>query len=153
MNGINLFSLLSTILLLASLCATRASSRSFWRDSICSSTEGNLVFSKKMGIATRDSPKISSKGVHCLSECHQLLCVNSIVLNDWCHVSGFEEQKVEMYASISWLNHSVVPSLCGWYVVVNFDLTPRSLSSSCNDFAVNRGSLSEIRLSRSPNHL
>ena len=101
MNRMNLFSLLSASFLLASSCATSAFSQYFWRDSIYSSIKGNLVFLKEIGIATGDFPKISSKEVHCLSECCQLLCVNSIVSSDWCHVSGFEEQKIKIYTFIS----------------------------------------------------
>ena len=45
-----------------------------------------------VGMASGDVPIISSKGVHCQSECCQLLWVNSMVLIDLCQVLGFEEQ-------------------------------------------------------------
>ena len=48
--------------------------------------------SNVVGIVSGDVPIMSSKDVHCQSECHWLLWVNSMVLMDLCQVLGFEEQ-------------------------------------------------------------
>ena len=76
MNGMNVFFLLSTILLWASSWAARASSLSSIIPLICSSMDAYLVCLNVVGIATRDSPYKGSNGVHNQSACRQLLCVN-----------------------------------------------------------------------------
>ena len=92
LNGVNRFFRRSAIRFLANSCAAIASSLSLVRVLIQSSIAGNLVFSKDRGIAIRVTPRMSSKGVLCRSECLRLLCVNSIVPINWFQVSGFEEQ-------------------------------------------------------------
>src|SRR5271154_2524392 len=77
-NGLNVFFLMSAILLAASSCADRASSRSLINPCIRSSMLGKLVFSKEVGRVFGGSPNISSKGECFLSVCLLLLYVNSI---------------------------------------------------------------------------
>jgi hypothetical protein len=72
--------------------AAIASSRSFWRALSLSSTAGNFVCSKAVGMAIGELPNISLKEVLVLSECRRLLCVNSIVPVFLCQSVGFEEQ-------------------------------------------------------------
>ena len=60
---------------------------------------------------------------------------------------------MDRYALISWLTHSVVPSVWGWNAVDRADFIPTSFNSSMNDFEVNCGPRSEIILSGSPNLL
>ena len=92
LNPVNLFFRHSAILFRASSCAANASSRSFWSCWSLSSTEGNLVFSKNVGIATGDDPNINSNAVRWRSECRRLLWVNSMVPMDLCQISGFDKQ-------------------------------------------------------------
>src|SRR5271156_4742966 len=92
LNGVKVFFLRSAIRLLASLCAASASSLSANSHFIFSSIVGYFVCSKEVGIAIGESPNISSKGVFCRSACLRLLCVNSIIVKDFVHVSGWEEQ-------------------------------------------------------------
>ena len=92
LNPVNLFFRHSAILFQVSLCAANASSWSFWSYWSLSLTEGNLVFSKDVGIATGDDPSINSNAIRCWSECQWLLWVNSIVLMDLCQILGFDEQ-------------------------------------------------------------
>ena len=79
LNGVKVDFRLSVMRLLASSCAANASSLFRSKVFILSSMVGYFVFSKDRGIATGDSPNMSSKGVFCLSACHQLLWVNSRV--------------------------------------------------------------------------
>ena len=92
LKGLKLSFLLSIIRLRANSWAAIASSRSFCRALSLSSTAGNLVCSKVVGIAIGELPNISSKEVLVRSECCRLLCVNSIVPVFLCQSVGFEEQ-------------------------------------------------------------
>jgi len=51
------------------------------------------------------------------------------------------------YCSISWLTHSVCPSVCGWYAVDNLVLIPRISFSSFMNSAANCGPLSDSAVS------
>jgi hypothetical protein len=63
LNGMKVNFLLSAIQFLANSCAARTSSRFRNKVDIFSSIEGYFVFSNDKGIATGDSPNISSNGV------------------------------------------------------------------------------------------
>ena len=134
-------------------CTANASSRFCCSVFILSSIVGYFVFSNASGTAIGDSPNINLNGVCILSACLLLLCVNSSVCKAWGHSSGCEAQYIDRYASISWLTHSIVPSVCGWYAVDNADLMPSNFRSSVNAFDANCGPQSKIILSRSPNCL
>ena len=113
LNGVKLDLVLFAIRCLASSCAASASSLSFIKFFNRSSTAGNCVFSNESGTAIGVVPVVNSNGDLCLSECLRLLWVNSRVGSAFFHVVGLLKQYIERYASISWLNHSVVPSVCG----------------------------------------
>ena len=95
LNGVKVDFRLSAMRLRASSCDARASSRFHNRAFILSSIAGYFVFSKVSGIARGDSPNISSNGVVCLSACHQLLWVNSMMCRACGHSSGCEAQYID----------------------------------------------------------
>ena len=73
LNGVKVDFRLLVMRLLANSCAANASSLFHSRVFILSSIVGYFVFSNDKGIATGDSPNMSSKGVFCLSACRRLL--------------------------------------------------------------------------------
>ena len=92
LNGVKFDFICSAIRLRANSCAASASSRLVTKFFILSATDGNLVFSKLVGIASGASPCMSSKEVCVLSACRQLLWVNSSVDNEFFHSVGCAEQ-------------------------------------------------------------
>ena len=92
LNGVKFDFIRSAIQLRANSCAASASSRLVTRFFIFSATDGNLVFSKLVGIASGASPCINSKEVCVLSACRRLLWVNSRVDNKFFHSVGWAEQ-------------------------------------------------------------
>src|SRR5260370_38201224 len=53
--------------------------------------------------------------------------------------------------SISWLMHSVSPSVCGWYAVDIAEVIPKAFQTSCETLEANWGPRSDMILSGSPN--